>query len=121
MSDFFQDPPRLGNQYDDDALLRAYLRWRLPVTMLGEIEAEPPAPYSLGKSARSVITRSAVMRNPNPSGVSPTRYQGHTMVSVVVSVACAKSSRKCARFSQLRNLLRRMFVKRRRVGTSEAN
>jgi putative acyl-CoA dehydrogenase len=38
MSEFFQDPPRLGNQYDDDALLRAYLRWRLPANMLAEIE-----------------------------------------------------------------------------------
>lgn len=40
MSGFFQDPPRLGNQYDDDALLRAYLRWRLPVSMLTEIEPD---------------------------------------------------------------------------------
>src|SRR5258706_5833970 len=40
MSEFFQDPPRLGNQYDDDALLRAYLRWRLPSTMLDEIEPD---------------------------------------------------------------------------------
>ena len=40
MSEFFQDPPRLGNQYDDDALLRAYLRWRLPANMLAEIEPD---------------------------------------------------------------------------------
>ena len=40
MSEFFQDPPRLGNQYDDDALLRAYLRWRLPPKMLAEIEPD---------------------------------------------------------------------------------
>lgn len=40
MSEFFQDPPRLGNQYDDDAFLRAYLRWRLPANMLGEIEPD---------------------------------------------------------------------------------
>jgi putative acyl-CoA dehydrogenase len=40
MSKFFQDPPRLGNQYDDDALLRAYLRWRLPPKMLAEIEPD---------------------------------------------------------------------------------
>lgn len=40
MSEFFQDPPRLGNQYDDDAFLRAYLRWRLPAKMLAEIEPE---------------------------------------------------------------------------------
>jgi alkylation response protein AidB-like acyl-CoA dehydrogenase len=40
MTEFFQDPPRLGNQYDDDALLRAYLRWRLPAKMHAEIEPD---------------------------------------------------------------------------------
>jgi putative acyl-CoA dehydrogenase len=40
MSEFFQDPPMLGNQYDDDALLRGYLRWRLPAKMLTEIEPD---------------------------------------------------------------------------------
>jgi alkylation response protein AidB-like acyl-CoA dehydrogenase len=40
MSEFFQDPPKLGNQYDDDAFLRAYLRWRLPADMLAEIEPD---------------------------------------------------------------------------------
>lgn len=40
MSEFFQDAPRLGNQYDDDLLLRAYLRWRLPANMRAEIEPE---------------------------------------------------------------------------------
>ena len=40
MSEFFQEPPRLGNQYDDDALLRAYLRWRLPAKMHAELEPD---------------------------------------------------------------------------------
>jgi alkylation response protein AidB-like acyl-CoA dehydrogenase len=40
MSEFSQDPPRLGNQYDDDALLRAYLRWRLPASMLADVEPD---------------------------------------------------------------------------------
>jgi alkylation response protein AidB-like acyl-CoA dehydrogenase len=40
MSEFFQEGPRLGNQYDDDALLRAYLRWRLPSEMRVAIESE---------------------------------------------------------------------------------
>ena len=40
MSEFFQDPPRLGNQYDDDPFLRSYLRWRLPANMLAEIEPD---------------------------------------------------------------------------------
>ena len=38
MSDeFYQESPRLGNQFDDDALLRAYLDWRLPADMREEV------------------------------------------------------------------------------------
>src|SRR5205823_1876625 len=37
-TDFFQDAPRLTNQYDDDPLLAAYLRQRLPADMLAEVE-----------------------------------------------------------------------------------
>lgn len=39
-SEFYQDPPRLTNQYDDDSLLRSYLKWRLPPEMLADIEPE---------------------------------------------------------------------------------
>ena len=52
MSEFFQDPPMLGNQYDDDALLRAYLRWRLPANMRAEIE---PDLHRLGHRAATDI------------------------------------------------------------------
>jgi putative acyl-CoA dehydrogenase len=52
MTEFFQDPPRLGNQYDDDALLRAYLRWRLPAKMHAEIE---PDLHRLGHRAATDI------------------------------------------------------------------
>lgn len=38
MDDFFQTPPGLGNQYDDDHLLKQYLAWKLPASMLVEIE-----------------------------------------------------------------------------------
>ena len=38
MHEFFQDAPRLGNQYDDDSVLRAYLRRRLPAAVLAEVE-----------------------------------------------------------------------------------
>jgi putative acyl-CoA dehydrogenase len=40
MSEFFQDPPSLGNQFDEDPLLRGYLRWRLPASMCDEIEPD---------------------------------------------------------------------------------
>jgi alkylation response protein AidB-like acyl-CoA dehydrogenase len=37
---FTQAPPELGNQYEDDRLLRSYLRRTLPGDVLGEIEPE---------------------------------------------------------------------------------
>lgn len=37
---FFQAAPRIGNQYDDDALLREYLSRRLPPPMLARIEPQ---------------------------------------------------------------------------------
>ncbi|HKW11092.1 MAG TPA: acyl-CoA dehydrogenase family protein [Gemmatimonadaceae bacterium] len=48
MADFFQAPPRLTNQYDDDPLLASYLRWRLPREMLVDIE---PSLRRLGERA----------------------------------------------------------------------
>ena len=49
-SDFYQEGPRLTNQYDADPLLAAHLRWRLPETMCCEIE---PALHRLGGLAAS--------------------------------------------------------------------
>ena len=37
---FNQPPPQLGNQYDDDTVLRSYLRRVLPADMLRDIEPE---------------------------------------------------------------------------------
>ena len=37
---FFQSPPELGNTYDDDDLLRRYLRLTLPKDALASIEGE---------------------------------------------------------------------------------
>jgi alkylation response protein AidB-like acyl-CoA dehydrogenase len=38
--DFTQKPPRLGNQYDEDRVLRSYLRRALPREVLAEVEPE---------------------------------------------------------------------------------
>ncbi|WP_131794991.1 acyl-CoA dehydrogenase family protein [Fluoribacter gormanii] len=46
MNDFFQTPPRLGNQYDEDRVLKTYLEWKLPSSMLMEIQ---PELYRLGQ------------------------------------------------------------------------
>jgi acyl-CoA dehydrogenase len=40
MEHFIQDPPRLGNQYDEDRVLRSHLRRVLPPEVLTEIEPE---------------------------------------------------------------------------------
>ncbi|HKG95398.1 MAG TPA: acyl-CoA dehydrogenase family protein [Gemmatimonadaceae bacterium] len=40
MTDFFQPPPALGNQYADDRALRSYLRRALPPEMLAEVEGD---------------------------------------------------------------------------------
>jgi putative acyl-CoA dehydrogenase len=40
MAEFIQDSPQLANQYDDDSLLRSYLRWRLPAPVLADVEPD---------------------------------------------------------------------------------
>jgi alkylation response protein AidB-like acyl-CoA dehydrogenase len=48
---FLQSPPRLGNQYDDDAALRALLARLLPAEVLGEVE---PSLREMGEIAREL-------------------------------------------------------------------
>ena len=38
--EFFQDGPRLGNQYEQDSVLRAYLKRKLPTATLAAIEPD---------------------------------------------------------------------------------
>jgi len=48
MSQFFQEGPELANQYDDDRVLQSFLRWKLPIHVLREIE---PGLRRLGQRA----------------------------------------------------------------------
>src|SRR5688500_2568065 len=50
--EFFQDAPRLGDQYEDDALLRSFLRWRLPADVHAAVE---PGLRRLGARAATDI------------------------------------------------------------------
>src|SRR5689334_22151587 len=52
MAEFIQDSPQLANQYDDDSVLRSYLRWRLPAQVLADIE---PDLHRLGERAATDI------------------------------------------------------------------
>lgn len=40
MSEFYQIPPSLGNQFDEDRVLRRYLEWKLPEAMFTEIQPD---------------------------------------------------------------------------------
>lgn len=40
MAEFIQDSPKLANQYDEDAVLRSYLRWRLPAQVFTDVEPD---------------------------------------------------------------------------------
>jgi putative acyl-CoA dehydrogenase len=68
MTEFVQEQPRLGNQYDDDTLLRSYLRWRLPSKMLGEVE---PALRRLGERAATDILALGEAAEASPPGHVP--------------------------------------------------
>src|SRR5262245_56447335 len=48
MSEFFQEAPQLGNQYDDDRVLRGWLEWRLPAELHATLE---PGLVALGARA----------------------------------------------------------------------
>jgi acyl-CoA dehydrogenase len=52
MDPFLQDPPRLGNQYDDDGVLRSYLGRTLPPGVLAEIE---PSLREMGRLSGEVL------------------------------------------------------------------
>ena len=52
---FEQKPPSLGNQYDDDRVLRSYLKRALPEKVLKDIEDELQRP-AMRCTWRSVAT-----------------------------------------------------------------
>lgn len=52
MAGYTDASPQLGNQYDDDIVLRSYLRWRLPGSVLTDVE---PDLRRLGQRAVSDI------------------------------------------------------------------
>lgn len=59
---FRQEPPALGNQYEDDRVLRSYLRRALPPQVLGEVE---PSLRELGELAGGRLYRAQLADRPN--------------------------------------------------------
>ena len=63
MNDFYQTPPRLGNSFEGDRVLRSYLRRALPAEMLAEIE---PGLHALGARATGEMLALADAAEANP-------------------------------------------------------
>ena len=83
-SDFYQDPPRLTNQFTDDPLLSAYLRWRLPGETLSEIE---PALCRIGGLAASEWLALDAAAEANPPRLVPYDPWGRRVDTIETSDA----------------------------------
>ena len=82
--DFFQDGPRLGNQYEDDALLRAFLRWRLPAEVHAAVE---PGLERLGHRAATDILAMGDAAEAEPPRHVPYDPWGRRIDEIVVPPA----------------------------------
>jgi alkylation response protein AidB-like acyl-CoA dehydrogenase len=84
MSDFFQDGPRLGNQYERDDLLCAYLRRRLGPDILADIE---PGLRRFGERVAGDILALGEAAEANPPRHVPYDPWGRRIDDIVVSDA----------------------------------
>jgi alkylation response protein AidB-like acyl-CoA dehydrogenase len=84
MSDFYQDSPRLGNQYTSDALLRSYLKHRLPAEAL---EAVEPDLQRFGERVATEILALGNVAESDPPQHVPYDAWGRRIDDIVVSDA----------------------------------
>jgi len=82
--EFFQDGPRLANQYESDELLRSYLRWRLPSDVRDDIE---PDLRRFGERAATDILELGNVAEANPPTHVSYDPWGRRIDDIVVSDA----------------------------------
>ncbi|KTD78798.1 acyl-CoA dehydrogenase family protein [Legionella waltersii] len=84
MHDFFQDPPSLGNQFEEDRVLQRYLQWKLPAPMLAEIQSDL---HQLGLRVSSDILELGQLAELNPPKHVPYSPWGKRIDRIEVSSA----------------------------------
>lgn len=84
MNEFFQTPPQLGNQYDDDSLLQSYLAWKLPPEVLDAIQ---PELHRMGQRAVTDIYALGNAAESNPPKHIPYDAWGKRIDHIKVSSA----------------------------------
>ena len=93
MDEFHQDGPRLENQYDDDVVLRSYLRWRLPHAVHAAIEGGLRA---LGARAVTDLQALGDAAEADPPRHVPYDAWGRRVDDIVVSEAWTALDRAAA-------------------------
>ncbi len=84
MTGFFQKPPRLGNQYDEDRVLRSFLRRNIAAEVLAEIE---PALRRLGARASGEMITLALEAERDPPEIVQFDAWGRRIDAIRVSPA----------------------------------
>ena len=84
MSEFFQIPPALGNQYDDDRVLKSYLEWKLPHPVFMELQ---PELRQLGERVITDIYQLGLMAEADPPRHIPYDPWGKRIDHIEVSQA----------------------------------
>lgn len=79
---FHQPPPKLGNQYDDDRVLRSYLKRRLPTEMLNAIE---PSLRAMGERAGGELYKLQLEDRLNDPTLTQWDAWGHRIDAIEVS------------------------------------
>lgn len=92
-AEFYQEPPRLTNQYDDDPLLRSYLAWRFPAEAFAEIE---PGLRRLGERAVTDLLALDAAAEAMPPRLVPYDAWGRRIDEIVTSEAWRELDRIAA-------------------------
>lgn len=92
---FVQSPPQLGNQYEDDLFLRAYLRRTLPPEVLRSIE---PELHELGRLAGAELYELQLADRLNEPELTQWDAWGNRIDRIEVSPLWQRSARLAAEF-----------------------
>jgi hypothetical protein len=97
---FRQEPPRLGNQYEDDRALRSYLKRTLPPEVLRDVE---PSLAELGESAGGELYRMQLEDRLNEPRLTQWDAWGERVDRALSRSRCSRATRSgCSKRSTTR-------------------
>ena len=103
---FNQPPPRLGNQYDEDRVLRSYLRRRLPPDVLAAVA---PALREMGALAGGVLYELQLADRLNEPTLTQWDAWGERIDRIVVTPLWQRAERLAAEFGVVATAYERRY------------